>query len=65
MFGSDDDDRPDLGDIVDQTKARLTRDPDRPCDVCGTEEGSVVVERETDTARCNDCLNDPSTWEDS
>lgn len=63
MFGSDEDDR-DLGDIVEGTQSRETRVQDRDCDICGASEGSVILDRDTDTARCNDCWNDPDTWED-
>lgn len=59
MFGSDEDSDRSLSDITDGVQARRTRRQDIPCDFCGTEQGSVIYDRESETAWCHDCFNDP------
>lgn len=63
MFGSDDDEES-LADIVEGVQSRETRTQDRDCDICGTSEGSVIVDREEDVARCNDCWNNQHEEDD-
>ena len=46
-------------------RAESYRDPDRSCDYCDEEDGSMIVNRESDEARCKSCFNNPDTYGDS
>lgn len=43
-------------------RGRFYRTTERDCDYCDTTRGSVTVDRSDDTARCDDCHNDPETF---
>lgn len=62
--GRTEDNAMDLGEINERLQSGTTRSKDRNCDICGESNGSVIVERKTDTARCSPCFNDPETWDD-
>lgn len=59
MFGSDNDDSDSLADVTEGTQSRRTRRQDLDCDHCGTPEGSVIYDRDLETAWCRDCFQDP------
>lgn len=63
MFGSDEGGRS-LSDVAESVRARVGRDPDETCDVCGETEGSMIHLREYEVHVCSDCYNDPETYEE-
>ena len=54
----------DFTQITDEAgRDRFTRTTDGTCDFCEQSEGSVIYDREADVNRCDECYNDPETYE--